>query len=234
MTDKKNKILIVDDTETFLRLEKMLLERSGYDIIMAKNGTEAIKKIQMEKPGLVFCDMMMPDMNGDVVCKFVKSNKSLKHIPIIMVTTRSDPESVERCKRAGCDDYITKPVTQRDLFAKIKKFLSVERRIFPRAILRVTATGTGESSAFSDFTYDVSKCGVFVETQKLTPVGTPLDLEFKLPDEPEPVRVAGRVVRTIKPDQSSQEKPAGIGIVFLEILPADTIKIRRYVNTKID
>ena len=133
MTEKKDKILIADDMETFLRLEKMLLERSGYEIIMAKTGGEAIKKIQMEKPSLVFLDMLMPDMNGDAVCRFVKTNKSLKNIPVIMVSTKSEPEYKDRCYQAGCDDYVTKPVTQRDLFEKIKKFVKVERREFPRA-----------------------------------------------------------------------------------------------------
>jgi CheY-like chemotaxis protein len=119
----KQKILIADDMETFLKLEKMLLEHSGYEVIMAKSGTEALKKIQTEKPSLVFLDMVMPDITGDTVCRFVKTNKSLQSTPVIMVTTRSDPESVSRCKDAGCDDFLTKPITKKDLFEKINKFL---------------------------------------------------------------------------------------------------------------
>ncbi len=123
MDEPKPKILIADDMETFLRLEKMLLEHSGYEVILAKSGTEAIKKIQTEKPNLVFLDMMMPDITGDTVCRFVKTNKATQTIPVVMVTTRSDTESVARCKQAGCDDYMLKPITKRDLFEKINKFL---------------------------------------------------------------------------------------------------------------
>jgi len=109
--------------DTFLRLEKMLLEHSGYEIIMARSGAEAIKKIQAEHPDMVFLDLVMPDLTGDTVCRFVKTSKTLQHIIVIMVTTKSEPEYVERCKKAGCDDYMNKPITKRDLIEKISKFL---------------------------------------------------------------------------------------------------------------
>ncbi len=229
MSEKKEKILIADDMETFLRLEKMLLERSGYEIVMAKSGGEAIKKIQMEKPKLIFLDMMMPDMNGDAVCRFVKTNKALKHIPVVMVTTKSDPESRDRCTQAGCDDYITKPVTQRDLFEKIKKFAGVERREHARATLRVTATTTGKSFTFTEFTKDVSVGGIFVETETPIASGTPLDLQFALPDGKEPVNAKGTVVHTVTPETARGKTP-GMGIKFVSISAADADRIRKYVN----
>lgn len=226
----KEKILIADDMETFLKLEKMLLERSGYEIIMAKSGGEAIKKVQMERPRLVFIDLMMPDMNGDAVCRFIKSNKATRHIPVIMVTTKSDSESRSRCEQAGCDDYITKPVTQRDLFEKIKTYVPVERRRHKRASLRVTTTTTGKSMTFSDFTYDVSEGGIFVETDLSLPAGVVVDLEFTLPDEPVPVRAHGRVARSVSSTQATASQPAGIGIQFTEINQVDAAKIRGYVE----
>jgi len=125
MADKL-KILIADDMDTFLRLEKMLLEHSGYEIIMAKSGAEALKKIQTEHPDMVFLDLMMPDITGDTVCRFVKTNKALMNIPVVMVTTKSEADYVERCKKAGCDDYLNKPITKRDLIDTINKFLKKE------------------------------------------------------------------------------------------------------------
>ncbi len=230
MAEKKGKILIADDMETFLRLEKMLLERSGYEIIIAKSGPEAIKKVQSEKPQLVFLDLLMPEMNGDVVCRFVKNNKSLKSVPVIMVSTKSDDESRERCLQAGCDDYITKPVTQRDLYEKINKFLTVERRSYPRAVLCVTVTATGISSTFTEFTYDVSEGGVFVETDTPLESGTAVELEFTLPEEEEPVRAKGGVVHSLSRDRASGDRRTGMGIQFSEISDSDVDKIRKYVN----
>jgi two-component system, OmpR family, alkaline phosphatase synthesis response regulator PhoP len=232
MSNLKEKILIADDMETFLRLEKMLLERSGYEIIMAKSGGEAIKKIQQEKPSLIFIDLVMPDMNGDAVCRFVKTNKALKEIPVIMVTTKSDPESKNRCLQAGCNDFVTKPVTQRDLYEKIKKFLQVERRGSDRATLRVTVITTGKSFTFNDFLCDVSEGGVFVETESPIAAGAQLQLEFTLPSEEKPINAIGKVVHTVAPGPTAKNKTLGMGISFVDILAVDSEKIKKYVNGK--
>jgi uncharacterized protein (TIGR02266 family) len=230
MTATKDKILIADDMETFLRLEKMLLERSGFDIIMAKSGSEAIKKIQLEKPKIVFLDLLMPDMNGDVVCRFIKSNKALKHIPVVMVTTKSEPEYRERCLQAGCDDYITKPVTQRDLFEKIKKFIPVERRVFPRVILSITVTTTGKSFSFTEFAYDVSEGGVFLKTDTPLDANVNLDLVFSLHNEETSIHAQGKVVHCQTPAQTKPGGFPGMGIQFTSISPADVGKIRNYIE----
>jgi uncharacterized protein (TIGR02266 family) len=216
--------------ETFLKLSRILLERSGYEIIMAKSGAEAIKKVQLEQPKLVFIDLIMPDMNGDAVCRFIKSNKITRHIPVIMVTTKSDAESRGRCEQAGCDDYITKPVTQRNLFEKINTFIPLERRRHPRASLRMTSTASGKSMTVSDFTSDVSEDGVFIETDNTLAIGTMVELEFGLPGEPEAIRARGRVARLVSREQSAPGQPAGIGIHFTEIAPGDTAKIKSYVE----
>jgi len=230
MGEIKDKILIADDVETFLKLSRILLERSGYEIIMAKSGAEAIKKVQLEQPKLVFIDLIMPDMNGDAVCRFIKSNKITRHIPVIMVTTKSDAESRGRCEQAGCDDYITKPVTQRDLFEKINTFIPLERRRHPRASLRMTSTASGKSMTVSDFTYDVSEDGVFIETDNTLAMGTMVELEFGLPGEPAAIRARGRVARLVSREQSAPGQLAGIGIHFAEIAPGDTAKIKSYVE----
>lgn len=229
MGQNKEKILIADDMETFLRLEKMLLERSGYEILMAKSGSEAIKKIQAEKPSLIFLDLLMPDMNGDVVCRFVKSNKGLKHLPVIMVTTKGDPESRERCAQAGADDFITKPVTQRDLFEKISKFIRVDKRAFIRAPLQVTVITSGQTFTFKDFTYDVSEGGVFVETDTPLAPGTALNLEFTLPGDTAVIKSSGKVIRAIQAGPTTPGRRAGMGIQFLTVSDADSARIKVYV-----
>jgi uncharacterized protein (TIGR02266 family) len=224
MAEEKDKILIADDMETFLRLEKMLLERSGFEIIMAKSGAEAIKKVQTERPKLVFMDMI-----GDVVCRFLKTNKSLKHIPVIMVTTKSEPEYRERCLQAGCDDYITKPVTQRDLFEKIKKFIPVERRRAPRALLRVTARAVGKSFTAENFTYDVSEGGLFIETDTLIPPGVRLEIEFNLPNSELPIQAVGSVVRAALSNQVPADRKPGIAVAFTDIAGESVKLLQQYI-----
>lgn len=225
----KEKILIVDDMDTFLKLEKMLLERSGYEIVTARTGVEALKKVQTEKPCLVFLDLVMPEMTGDAVCRFIKTNKNLKHIPVIMVTTKSDEDSRERCHQAGCDDYMTKPVTQRDFFEKIKKFINIEKRKHPRAPIRVSADCMEAELIYQSYTVDVSESGIFIDTAEPLPVGTELTIKFALPRQGAPLLCKGRVVRTVPPSRSPEGVRSGMGVRFTNLSSEDADKIRAFV-----
>jgi CheY-like chemotaxis protein len=120
---ENGKILIADDLEVVLKLEEILLKRTGCEVIKAKNGTEALKKIQTERPHIVLLDLMMPEMNGDVVCKFVKANDKLAATTIIMVTSKGEKDDEERCRRAGADHYLTKPIKQNELLNIVRDAL---------------------------------------------------------------------------------------------------------------
>lgn len=119
----KPKIVVADDIEMVVKLEEILLRRTGCDVFKAKDGTEALKLIQQEKPVVALLDLLMPKMNGDIVCKFVKDNPDLKDISIIMVTARGEKEDQERSKRAGCDYFLTKPIKHNQLLDIVKKEL---------------------------------------------------------------------------------------------------------------
>ncbi len=226
----KEKILIADDMETFLRLEKMLLEHAGFEIIMAKNGTETLKKIQTKKPKLVFLDLEMPEMTGDAVCRFVKGSESLKHIHVIMVTTHADEQSRTRCFQAGADDYLSKPITKKDLFEKIKKFMPVEKRQYSRVPIRVSATYLEKEQFYNNYTLNISQSGIFIETITPLPVGVELGLEFQLSRPPGPISVKGMVVRNLMPDNVRENQAPGMGIKFLNLSPDDKKKIAEYVG----
>ena len=118
------KILIADDLEVVLKLEEILLRRTGCEVIKAKNGTQALKLVQTEMPEIAVLDLLMPEMNGDVVCKFIKSNQKLAHISVIMVTGKDGKEDRERCEQAGCDHYLQKPIKQNELLGIVRKILS--------------------------------------------------------------------------------------------------------------
>ena len=123
MTDKAGKILIVDDSEAVLEAEKNLLQKTGLHISLAKNGPEAIKKTYLEKPDIIFLDLMLPEINGDQVCRFIKNDKDLKETAVIIVTAKTDPETMQRCFKCGCDAYLSKPVTAKELLSKLKVVL---------------------------------------------------------------------------------------------------------------
>ncbi len=119
----RKKILLVDDAETILMMERMILNKAGYELITAKDGQEAVTKALAERPDLILMDVVMPKMNGFEACKQLRGQDTTKAIPIIMVTTRGEAESVESGFESGCDDYITKPINGLEVLSKVKSAL---------------------------------------------------------------------------------------------------------------
>ncbi len=117
------KILLVDDSNTVLLMEKMLLANEGFTLVTASNGREAIQKAAAEKPDLILLDVVMPDINGFEACKQIRAREDTRHIPIIMVTTRSEATNVQIGFESGCNDYVTKPINGVELITKIKNHL---------------------------------------------------------------------------------------------------------------
>jgi DNA-binding response OmpR family regulator len=117
------KLLLVDDSNTVLLMEKMLLANEGYQLVTASNGREAVLKAQAEKPDLILLDVVMPDLNGFEACKQIRAREETRHIPVIMVTTRSEATNVQIGFESGCNDYVTKPINGVELITKIKNHL---------------------------------------------------------------------------------------------------------------
>lgn len=119
----RKKILLVDDAETILMMERMILNKAGYELITAKDGQEAVTKAMAERPDLILMDVVMPKMGGFEACKQLRGHDTTKAIPIIMVTTRGEAESVESGFKSGCDDYVTKPINGLEVLSKVKSAL---------------------------------------------------------------------------------------------------------------
>lgn len=120
---RRKKILLVDDSNTALMLEKMILNNGQYDLVTAKDGQDGVEKALAEKPDLILMDIMMPRLDGMAAAKRIRENQNTKSIPIIMVTTRSEAENMETSFRNGCTDYVTKPINNAELLAKVKNAL---------------------------------------------------------------------------------------------------------------
>ncbi|GAC1352790.1 MAG: response regulator transcription factor [Polyangiales bacterium] len=118
----RKKILLVDDSNTILMMEKMLL-KEHYDLITAVNGEEAVAKAKGDSPDLILMDVVMPKMNGFEALKAIRGHEPTARIPVIMVTTRSEMGNVELGFDSGCSDYVTKPINTAELMSKVKNFL---------------------------------------------------------------------------------------------------------------
>jgi CheY-like chemotaxis protein len=118
------KVLVVDDHPDAVNILTMILQKRGYQTVSAQDGVEALQKIQDESPELVLLDVMMPKMDGYDVCRAVKADPKTCHIPIVMLSARTDAASKERGLDLGAADYIAKPIDPAKTLEKIKKYLS--------------------------------------------------------------------------------------------------------------
>ena len=116
------KILVVDDESDILSVVKFRLKKEGYEIIEARDGQAALDLVKKEKPDLILLDLRLPVIDGYEVCRRLKSNETLKAIPVIFMTASSAGKVVEKSKEFQADDYIIKPFEPEVLLEKVKKF----------------------------------------------------------------------------------------------------------------
>jgi class 3 adenylate cyclase len=120
------RILVVDDNPTNLDILQTRLAVHGYEILTATDGEEALATARERQPDLILLDIMMPKMDGLEVCRQLKADPSLPFMPIIMVTARADSKDIVAGLEAGGDEYLTKPVDQAALVARVKSMLRIK------------------------------------------------------------------------------------------------------------
>lgn len=119
----KKRVLIADDQNTVLMLERMMLEGAGYDVVVAHNGAEAVDKAASEKPDLILLDVTMPQMDGYDACRAIRARPETRTVPILMVTTRSEFANMQTGFAAGCNEYVTKPFNAVELVETVRRYL---------------------------------------------------------------------------------------------------------------
>ena len=121
----RKKVLLVDDSNTVLMMEKMILAKGPFEVVTARDGAEGVAKAKSEQPDAILLDVMMPNLDGLSACAAIRSDPATAHIPIVMVTTRGEETNIETAFRNGCTDYITKPINGLELLTKLANILGV-------------------------------------------------------------------------------------------------------------
>jgi two-component system, OmpR family, response regulator VanR len=122
-------ILIVEDSPTQTKLLRLILEEHGYHVVSANNGIKALESVRSQKPHLIITDIVMPEMDGFALCKAVKQDPALKSIPVMLLTSLSDPQDVIKGLQAGADNFLTKPYEDTFLISRIQYiFANLELR----------------------------------------------------------------------------------------------------------
>lgn len=122
---EQKRILIADDEEDVVTTLQFTLKKEGYECLTAYDGKEALDKAKSENPDLIILDIMMPKMNGYKVSRLLKFDKKYKHIPIIMLTARTQEKDRMLGEETGADMYVTKPFEMDDLVNTIRNILKL-------------------------------------------------------------------------------------------------------------
>jgi signal transduction histidine kinase len=126
MTERKSRILIVDDAIDTVELLRKRFHSEGYDTSEAYDGEEALKRVDEYNPDLIVLDVMMPKIDGYEVCRRLKNDEDKKYVPILMLTAKGGVESKVKGLEIGADDYLAKPFDYKELSARVKSLLTIK------------------------------------------------------------------------------------------------------------
>ena len=117
------KILLIDDSETILQMEQMILAKEPYELLIARDGAEGVARALESIPDLILMDVVMPRMGGFEALRQLRGNQRTSAVPVVMVTTKAEADSIETGYASGCNDYIVKPIDSMELIAKVRDLL---------------------------------------------------------------------------------------------------------------
>ena len=123
----KNRVLIVEDNEIYLKMLGMRLKSRGHYILTANDGLEGLNMIRKEVPDLIILDIMLPLMDGHKVCRLVKHDRKVQHIPIVILTSRDLEADAEKAKKFGADAFIVKSTRSEVILDVVDKLLDAKK-----------------------------------------------------------------------------------------------------------
>ena len=115
-----HKVLVVDDSKTELHYLSDVLTRGGYAVRTAENGDEALRRLEEDRPDLIFCDILMPRLDGYQTCAIIKRNPRFAAVPVIMLSSKDGLFDKARGRMVGSEDYLTKPFTKDQLLQAVE------------------------------------------------------------------------------------------------------------------
>jgi len=118
------KILVVDDDPYILMSLEFLMKKNGFDVMVARNGTEALEIVEKQVPDIVLLDIMMPDVDGYAICKHIKSSKKLKEAKVVFMSAKSKETDIQKGYDLGASLYVTKPFSTRQLLKQVQDLIN--------------------------------------------------------------------------------------------------------------
>jgi len=116
------KVLVIDDSNTIRRSAEIFLRQGGYEVLLAEDGFDALAKVNDNEPHIIFCDILMPRLDGYQTCAIIKRNPRFAEVPVIMLSSKDGVFDKARGRMVGSDDYLTKPFTKDQLLQAVAQF----------------------------------------------------------------------------------------------------------------
>ena len=120
MTQKR--VLVIDDSNTIRRSAEIFLKQGGHEVMLAEDGFDALAKVNDAQPDLIFCDILMPRLDGYQTCAIIKRNEKFSSTPIVMLSSKDGVFDKARGRMVGSQDYLTKPFTKDQLLQAVEQF----------------------------------------------------------------------------------------------------------------
>jgi twitching motility two-component system response regulator PilG len=118
------KVLVIDDSNTIRRSAEIFLRQGGHEVVLAEDGFDALAKVNDHLPQLIFCDILMPRLDGYQTCAIIKRNPRFAHVPVIMLSSKDGLFDKARGRMVGSEEYLTKPFTKEQLLRAVEQFSS--------------------------------------------------------------------------------------------------------------
>jgi|GEM_PF-976329 len=230
------KILIVDDDEFFLQVQRGFLEREHFEIIEARRGDAALEIMRKESPDIVLLDLYMPEMDGLETMVRARA-EGMIDLPIVIVSREDDQGKIRELLDAGANEFLTKPIKIEELIKTVNTLTKEAHREHPRipAVIKIRYRNLNE--LLPGDSKDISSTGIFIRTKKPLEAGRNIEIYLYPADKsagPE-IKVTGEIVRACQGETTDP----GMGIKFINLVPesvktiSEIIEAQRAIN-KVD
>ena len=123
------KVLVIDDSNTIRRSAEIFLKQGGHEVLLAEDGFDALAKVNDYQPHLIFCDILMPRLDGYQTCAIIKRNAKFSTVPIVMLSSKDGVFDKARGRMVGSQDYLTKPFTKDQLLQTVQELSSIKQGV---------------------------------------------------------------------------------------------------------
>ncbi|ACH37106.1 response regulator, PilZ domain-containing [Citrifermentans bemidjiense Bem] len=221
-------ILLVDDLQMFLEIEKDFFKYAQVNLLTARDGIEALEVVKNRKPDLIFMDLQMPRMDGAQCCRAIRSDPELASTPVVLISSSSDAKDKEMSLAAGCNYFLSKPAG-RDRFLEIaREFIPGINRRDHRIPCDVGAVLNVGGQAIACSLHDLGSEGAFVVTDFPGQPGNIVSLTFTLPDG----SVIDSPCKIVWTSESMVFRPKGLGVKFALMPKEVKSALARYLEGK--